>query len=259
MANERTGNYPAAVKAYERGLEVEPKNVELLNSLGFALFQQGKSEESVAALEKALAVDPKHWKAHNNMALASIDIGELEMAEIHYRESLAIQPQPAIYNDLGFVLERQGMPDEAVEMYRKSLDLDPASASAHYNMAASLARSGEFAKAEPHFRAVIEKKPSTQAYTGLGIVLWQQGRGDEAIVSLQNAIKADPKNASAYDQLGTIQVQQGKLEEAASTYRSLVRNQPSAAAHQELAQVLKRLGRTDEARKELERRERAAQ
>jgi tetratricopeptide (TPR) repeat protein len=186
------------------------------------------------------------------MALASIDIGELEMAEVHYRESLAIEPQPAIYNDLGFVLDRQGLPYEAVEMYRKSLELDPESATAHYNLAASLVRSGEFAEAEPHFRAVLEIDPSTQAYTGLGIVLWQQGRADEAVASLQSAIKADPKNAAAYDQLGTIQVQQGKLEEAASTYRSLVRSQPSAAAHQELAQVLQRLGRTDEARKELE-------
>ena len=134
MANERTGNYPGAVRAYERGLAVEPENVELLNSLGFALFQQGKSQEAVAALEKALAVDPKHWKAHNNLALAAIDLGELEVAEAHYRESLAIEPQPAIYNDLGFVLEREGLTEEAVELYRKALELDPESASAHYNL-----------------------------------------------------------------------------------------------------------------------------
>lgn len=251
MANERTGNYPAAVKAYELGLEVEPENVELLNSLGFALFQQGESEKAVAALEKALEIEPEHWKAHNNMALASIDLGELEMAEAHYRESLAIEPQPAIYNDLGFVLERQGMPYEAVEMYSKSLELEPGSVTAHYNLAASLARSGEFDKAEPHFRAVIDQNPNTQAYTGLAIVLWQLGRGDEAIANLHNAIEADPKNTSAYDQLGTIQEQQGKLAEAESTYRSLVRNQPSAAAHQELAKILKRQGRTDESRKEM--------
>ena len=119
MANERTGNYAGAVRAYERGLAVEPANVELLNSLGFALFQQGKSRDAVAAFEKALAADPKHWKAHNNMALAAIDLGELEVAEAHYRESLAIEPQPAIYNDLGFVLEREGMPEEAAELYRK--------------------------------------------------------------------------------------------------------------------------------------------
>jgi len=66
MANERTGNYPGAVRAYQRGLAVEPENVELLNSLGFALFQQGKSQEAVAALEKALAADPKHLKAQQH-------------------------------------------------------------------------------------------------------------------------------------------------------------------------------------------------
>lgn len=134
MANERTGNYPAAVKAYQRGLAVDPENVELLNSLGFALFQQGKSREAVVALEKAIAVDPKHWKSHNNLALASIDLGELEMAEAHFRESLAIKAQPEIYNDLGFVLERQGLTEEAVRAYRKAIELDPKSSAARANL-----------------------------------------------------------------------------------------------------------------------------
>ncbi|MEE4143501.1 MAG: tetratricopeptide repeat protein, partial [Halieaceae bacterium] len=180
----------------------------------FALFQQGESEQAVISLEKAIEIDPKHWKAHNNMALASVDMGEFEIAEAHYRESLAIEPQPAIYNDLGFVLERQGLPFEAVDMYRKSLELDPESAAAHFNLASSLARSGEFAEAEPHFRAALEKGPSTQAYTGLGIVQWEQGRADEAITSMRAAIETDPDNATAHDQLGKMLLQQGKLEEA---------------------------------------------
>ena len=180
IANERTGDYAGAARLYRRGLAVAPENVELLNSLGFALFQQGESREAVAALEKALEVDPKHAKAHNNLALAAIDLGELEVAEAHYRESLAIEPQPAIYNDLGFVLERQGLGDEAVLLYRKALELEPASASAHYNLAASLARNGELAEAERHFRAALAQKPSAQAHTGLALVLEQQGRVDDA-------------------------------------------------------------------------------
>jgi Flp pilus assembly protein TadD len=181
LANEPTGNYAGAVRIYQRGLEVAPDNVELLNSLGFSLFQQGNSKEAVVALEKALSVDPKHWKAHNNMALAAIDLGELELAEAHYRESLAIEPQPAIYNDLGFVLERQGLPDEAAEMYRMAVKLDPESASAHYNLGSLLARSGEYTEAESHLRRALKQNPDTQTYTGLGIVLWQLGRTDEAI------------------------------------------------------------------------------
>jgi tetratricopeptide (TPR) repeat protein len=252
IANERTGDYPGAVRAYRRGLAVAPENVELLNSLGFALFQQGQSQEAVGAFEKALALDPKHWKAHNNLALASIDMGELELAEAHYRESLAIEPQPAIFNDLGFVLERQGLGDEAIELYRKSLELDPASASAHYNLAVSLARRGESTEAERHFRAALEQKPNASTHTGLASVLWQTGRADEAIASLHAAIETDPKHLAAYDQLGEILLEQGRLEEAASSYRSLARNHPSPAAHQKLAQVLTRLGRTEAARREME-------
>jgi Flp pilus assembly protein TadD len=195
MANERTGNYPAAVKAYERGLAVEPNNVELLNSLGFALFQQGKSQEAVVALAKALAVDPKHWKAHNNMGLAAIDIGEFELAEAHYRESLAIKPQPTIYNDLGFVLERQGLTDEATEAYRKAIKLDPKSASANYNLGSSLARSGKFAEAERHLRTAIEADPkNAAAHQTLAQVLESLGRADEARreIGIAKALKAAP-------------------------------------------------------------------
>lgn len=252
MANERTGNYAAAVRAYERGLAVDPRNVELLNSLGFALFQQDKSKEAIEALEKAVAIDPKHWKAHNNLALAAVDIGELELAEAHYRDSLAIKPQPAIYNDLGVVLEREGLSEEAVVAFRKAVKLDPASASAHFNLGSSLVRSGKFAEAERHLRRAVDKDPNAQTYTGLGIVLWQMGRADEAIANLKSAIEANPAHAPAYDQLGTILVEQGKLEDAAITYHDLIRNRPSAAAHQNLAKVLERLGRMDEAKKEVE-------
>ena len=188
--------------------------MELLNSLGFALFQQGNSAEAVVALEKALAADPKHWKAHNNLALAAIDLGELEVAEAHYRDSLAIKPQPAIYNDLGFVLERQGLSEEATEAYRKAVRLDPKSATAHYNLGSSLARAGRFAEAERHLRSALKISPNTQTYTGLGIVLWQQGRADEAIASLQAAIEADPTNAAARQKLAEILANPGRTDES---------------------------------------------
>jgi Flp pilus assembly protein TadD len=179
MANERTGNYPGAIKLYRRGLEIEPQNVELLNAMGFALFQQGNSQGAVVELEKAVALDPKHWKSHNNLALASIELGELELAEAHYRESLAIQPQPAIYNDLGVVQERLGLPDDAVASYRKALELDPKSSAAHTNLGTSLARSGNYAEAAKHFRAALEVDPKNAvAQKGLAQLPASTGRAD---------------------------------------------------------------------------------
>ena len=187
IANERTGNYPAAVKAYEQGLAVEPENVELLNSIGFALFQQGKSDDAVSYLEKAVEIDPEHYKAHNNLALASIDLGELEVAEAHYRESLALEPAPEIYNDLGYVLEQQGLSFEAIESYRKALDLDPTSATSMYNLGVSLAGNGELNEAEKHLRAAIEIEPSERAHRVLANVFSSQGREEEAQLELKKA------------------------------------------------------------------------
>ncbi|MCA9510274.1 MAG: tetratricopeptide repeat protein [Myxococcales bacterium] len=228
MANERTGNYPMAVEAYRRGLAVAPDNVELLNSLGFSLFQQGRSQDAIEAFEKALAIDPKHAKAHNNMALAAIDAGELELAEAHYRESLAVEPQPAVYNDLGFVLERLGMQDEAVASYREALALDPGSAAAHYNLAAWLVREGDYAEAERHFRAALAAKPSAPAHAGLALALARQGRADEANASLGEAIALDPAKAEAFRRLAEVELDPGGAASAAPPGREILSPRPVA-------------------------------
>jgi tetratricopeptide (TPR) repeat protein len=252
MANERTGNYPGAVRAYRRGLKNEPENPELLNSLGWALFQQGKSAEAVVAYRKALAADPDHFKAHNNMALASVELGELDEAELHFRKSLELEPKAEIYSDLGFVLERQGQIEEAHESYRKALDLDPKCAPAHVNLAVALVRQGAFEEAERHYRVALETKPNAETYNGLGFVLSKQGKLDEAVAQFREAIRTNRGFAPAYYNLGASLETQGKLEEAADAYRDLVRDHPSARAHNKLGAVLVELGRTDEAVRELQ-------
>ncbi|MDJ0786465.1 MAG: tetratricopeptide repeat protein [Myxococcota bacterium] len=250
MANERTGNYAAAIRAYRRGLESEPENVELLNSLGFSHFQKGESHEAMEVLTRAVSIDPTHWKAHNNLALAAIDAGELEVAEAHYRESLGIKPQAAVANDLGYVLQQQGLSEEAIEMYRRSLELDPESTSANFNLAALLAFEGAHAEAERHLRAALATERTSRGLSALAVVQAAQGKLDESATSLKEAIEADPENVEAYGRLASLQTSQGKLEDAAATYQQLLRHQPSPAAHRALAAVLVGLGQPDAAQEQ---------
>lgn len=250
-ANERTGNYPGAVRAYKRGLELEPENPDLRNSLGWALFQQGKTVEAIAEYRRALTADPKHYRAHNNVALALLELGNVEQAEFHFRRSLEAQPQAEIYSDLGFVLEQQGETEEALELYRKALSLDPKSAPAHFNLAVASVRREKFEEAERHYRAALQTKPNAETHNGLGFVLSRQGRLDEAVAEFREAIRLNPGYAAAYYNLAASLVTQGKLEEAEAYYRHLVRDHPSARAHNELGVVLMKLGRMDEALGEL--------
>jgi hypothetical protein len=80
MANERTGDHVGAERSFRRGLELEPKNADLHNALGWTLFQEGRSAEAIAEYEKALATDPEDVKANNNIALALTELGARALA-----------------------------------------------------------------------------------------------------------------------------------------------------------------------------------
>lgn len=246
MSNERTGDHKGAERAFRRGIELAPDDAELHNSLGWTLFQDGRSDEAVAEYQRALALNPKNAKAHNNIALALVELGKLEDAASHFEASLAIERKPEIYSDLGFTLARLGRTDEALADFQKALALDPNCPSAHFNLAVTSLQSGNLGEAETHYRKALESKATPEAHNGLGFVLARQGRTDEAIGEFQKAIEANPGFAPAYNNLAEALVGQGKLEDAATYYRRSLAQRPSPAVEKALAAVLARLGRPNE-------------
>src|SRR6185295_17528582 len=106
IANERTGDHVGAERAFRRGLELAPNDAEILNSLGWTLFQEGRSADAGVEYERALAADPRHAKAHNNLALALVELGRLDEAAGHFQSSLDLEPRAEIYSDLGFAMAR---------------------------------------------------------------------------------------------------------------------------------------------------------
>ncbi len=247
MANENTGDHKGAERAYRRGLEIAPEDAELRNALGWTLFQQGRSAEAAVEYERALGADPKLVKSHNNLALALVELGRLEEAAGHYKTSLELEPKAEIYSDLGFVMARLGHPDEARADYQKALELDRNCASAHFNLAVTFAQAGAFGEAESHFRQALPGRPTAETYNGLGYVLARQGRADEAVAEYRKAIEVDPKFTPACNNLADALAKQGKLEEAAHYYELSLVEKPSAAVHNALGVVLRRLGKMDEA------------
>ncbi|MBX3024294.1 tetratricopeptide repeat protein [bacterium] len=247
MANEHTGDHRGAERSYRRGLEIAPDNVELHNALGWTLFQDGRTPEAVAEYRRALALNPGHAKAHNNLALALVELGEIAEAADHFRQSLAVEPKAEIYSDLGFVLAQQGDMEAAVANYRQALALDPDCASAHFNLAVTYVRDGDFAQAEAHYRKALPGRPSAETHNGLGYVLVQQGRTDEAIAEFRQAIDADAQYVPAYNNLADALARQDHLDEAAETYRRSLALKPSAAVHNALGGILRQLGKPAEA------------
>jgi len=247
LANENTGDHEGAERAFRRGLELAPADVELHNALGWTLFQDARPVEAVAQYERALALDPKHVKSHNNIALALVELGRLEDAAKHFEQSVLLEPKAEIYSDLGFVMTRLGRSDEAFANYEKALALDPDCASAHFNMAVTFVQTEKYRDAETHYRRALSGRPTAETHNGLGYALARQGRTDDAIAEFRKAIEANPRFTPAYNNLAEALASQGKFEEAASYYRRSLEQVPDPAVQNALDAVLRQLGQRREA------------
>jgi tetratricopeptide (TPR) repeat protein len=63
------GRYELAVTASVQALELEPENQELVNDLGWSLFEAGRVEDARSYLEQAVAMDPGDPLAAENLRI----------------------------------------------------------------------------------------------------------------------------------------------------------------------------------------------
>ena len=94
---------------------------------------------------------------------------------------------------------------------------------AHYILAEGMAKAGDPAGAEKHYREAIRIRPSfKQAYNNLGHLLMIQGKQDEAGRLLEKTLQIDPTFVLAMKNLGDVRMRQGRIEAAIPIYRKAV-------------------------------------
>ncbi|MBX7165031.1 MAG: tetratricopeptide repeat protein [Pirellulales bacterium] len=143
---------------------------------------------------------------------AVIVCGLLGLGLLGYRQSLVWYNDKTLFthtagvNPKSFVAQaklgngyyNQGQYDQAVQHFRKAVEIDPSDASVHFNLAQTLRELSEFAEAIPHYRLTIEAKPKfANAYALLGDCYLRLQRFDEADFEYDRALRIDPNNALA--------------------------------------------------------------
>ncbi|UCG33919.1 MAG: tetratricopeptide repeat protein, partial [Phycisphaerales bacterium] len=123
------------------------------------------------------------------------------------------------YANYGAVLARQGRKAEAVEQYRRGLELVPDDAQGQYDAGVLLMELGRYDEAVAHFRAAAEADPGfVMAYNRWGVALGMQGRFAEAVDCFERALQIRPDHFDSYNDLGFALASAGRLEEAEQAY-----------------------------------------
>ena len=106
----------------------------------------------------------------------------------------------------GLELEETGAPiEQAVEAYRKVLELNPSAAGALVNLGTIFYRQRRFADAETYYRQAIEVDPTYPlAQFNLGNLYDEQGRLSEALDHYKRALALNPQYADAHFNLALL-------------------------------------------------------
>jgi tetratricopeptide (TPR) repeat protein len=180
---------------------------------GYATLQAVSNEERAAAA-RALAIDPSLWQAHAAyQKIYDVLDWDFEAALKESRKRYELDPRAASNpKDLATLLFRlRGDSEEVRDLYRKALDLDPASPALFDILGYYYFWTGRFDEAESVIRRSIDLRPG-RGQELLGMVLLARGEKENALIEIQR----EPDEESRLDGLAYVYHAMGRQKEAAA-------------------------------------------
>lgn len=245
-----------AIEAYEQTLALEPERAAAWERLADLHRRQNRPDEAIETYREAIELDPAPAWPYHKLGLIYADRGETETAIHYYRQAIdrhRTGPDRAVsWNNLGNACKSLNRYDEAIEAYRRALELDPACPWPYHNLAFVYAEQGLYDQAIPLYRRAIEQQPLDRSravsWDGLANVFTILGRFDEAIEAYQQAIELDPAYALPWHSLGQIHQALGRSEEALTAYQRAIELDPEyAPSRHHLGDLYRALEREGEA------------
>jgi len=164
LLNEAQGNYTGALRDYERVLEIAPNNVDALLRAGDAHSNLRSDDKAVESYEKAMALDPGYYEPY--MWLGSFYYRRSRYREAAEQFQKAIDAAPGLYDayiNLGAVMDDMGQHDKAEKALKESLKIKE-TARAMNSLGVSLAYQGKDAEAIQYYRRAVELEKGNYLY-----------------------------------------------------------------------------------------------
>jgi len=161
---EAQGRAKEAISAYQQAIDLAPEDWRWPMSLGVAEYREGNRTEAISQLQRATDFAPDNAMAYYDLSIAHRQSGELKQARNDLDRSISLDPTASKYAALGSLLLFEGQFDEAAQMERKAIELNPNSYQAYEDLAAAYSWSGtNHDKAVQAYRKAIELEEADHA------------------------------------------------------------------------------------------------
>ncbi|MBS1115417.1 MAG: hypothetical protein H6Q94_1146 [Nitrospirae bacterium] len=175
-------------------------------NLAAAYESLGLFTDASGAYQKVIEIDPKDALAHNNLGVVYTHLDIYSFAIREHKEAIQLKPgYQEAYLHLGMAYAKSDKPQEAIEAFEKAISLKPDDARSHNNLAVTFFKSGKFKEAIESFKQAIRIRPDyPNAYYNMGSVYYKMNMKREAIDAFQESIRLNPGLARAHFELGVI-------------------------------------------------------
>jgi tetratricopeptide (TPR) repeat protein len=226
------GNLPAL----RRASQINPYDSFVEERIARAETQQGQSDQAAAALTRAVAINPSSITLQQAAARALIADGRYADAYAHYQKMLERFPRDTdALTNYGLLAARLGHPEEAMDSWQRSVDINPNQPNAHLYLAQAFDRRGEPAAAARHWNLFLQFAAVANPQSALDAPAFTQQQILAATVQFADDEARINQSAAALTQydLAIAQAQQtgdAKLESLALVHRADVQDKKGDAA-----------------------------
>ncbi|MFN0152390.1 MAG: protein kinase domain-containing protein [bacterium] len=186
-----------ALDLARKAFELDPLSPSANNSLASALKRKKNFDEALVRFRHAIEIDPGFVRAYSGIAdIYTNDLEQPEEGAKWLEKAIELDPRnPRSRDDLAAIYQSLGRIDDAIGVWLRMIEVDPALAQADFvsnGLVAVYLHAGRFEDAEATIRKAIDDHPrSPQPYGNLAKLYLTLGRVDEAVRSCHEALERD--------------------------------------------------------------------
>ena len=216
VAYDFKGDYDSAIEDYSTRIKQNSNDAEAYNNRGNTYGNKGDYDLAIEDYTQAIKLKPQLAEAYNNRGTAYVQTGAIDSAIKDFDKAIELKNDYAIaYCSRGVVYGSQGDNERAISDYTQAIELKNDYAIAYCSRGSAYAKKDMVDCAIDDFTKAIElKNDYAEAYCGRGIVYGSQGNDTCAIQDYDKAIELDPDYAAAYNSRGLAKHRLGRTREA---------------------------------------------